>query len=78
MADAQRFRRYDERGMVRIADGELSVAVTAHTNIELTLRQPVPVTRPLGGTAEVTTVRLFADDPSAALAVLAADPVRAD
>ncbi|WP_203959979.1 hypothetical protein [Actinocatenispora thailandica] len=71
---ARRIRRYDERGMVRVAGGELSVAVAAQTNVELTLREPVPVTRPLGRRAEAHTVRLFADDPAAALAALAAHP----
>jgi hypothetical protein len=68
---AHRIRRYDEHGMVRIVGGVLSVAVAAQTNIDLTLSEPVPATRPLGRVEPVRSVRLYADDPAAALAELA-------
>jgi hypothetical protein len=71
VAQAKRIRRYDEHGMVRIVDGQLSVAVAAQTNVELTLAEPVPATRPLGRVEPVRSVRLYADDPAAALAALA-------
>ncbi|WP_021600177.1 hypothetical protein [Actinomadura welshii] len=58
-------RNYDETGMVRVRDGRLSVAVAGQTNVVVELREPIQVVRPLGGRAEVGTIRFFADEPAA-------------
>jgi hypothetical protein len=58
-------RNYNETGMVRVRDGRLSVAVAAQTNVVVELREPIQVVRPLGGRAEVRTIRFFADEPEA-------------
>jgi hypothetical protein len=60
-------RNYNESGMVSVADGRLSVAVSSQTNVIVQLAEPITVVRPLGGRAEATTIRFFADDPDAAL-----------
>lgn len=54
---------FNERGMVRIVDGRLSVAVASQTNVVVELHEPVTVVRPLGKRAEARTLRFFADDP---------------
>ncbi|TYK47198.1 hypothetical protein [Actinomadura decatromicini] len=58
-------RNYDERGMVRIGDGKLSVAVAAQTNVIVELDAPITVVRPLGGRDTARTIRFYADDPAA-------------
>ncbi|MFC4052999.1 hypothetical protein ACFOY4_25210 [Actinomadura syzygii] len=58
-------RNYDERGMVRIRDGKLSVAVAAQTNVIVELDAPISVVRPLGGRDTARTIRFYADDPAA-------------
>lgn len=55
-------RNYNETGMVRVRDGRLSVAVAGQTNVVVELREPIQVVRPLGGRAEVGTIRFFADE----------------
>jgi hypothetical protein len=57
-------RNYNESGMVKVLDDRLAVAVASQTNVVVELREPVRVVRPLGGRADVRTVRFFADDPS--------------
>ncbi|TYB48664.1 hypothetical protein [Actinomadura chibensis] len=69
-------RNYDERGMVRVRDGKLSVAVAAQTNVVVELDAPITVVRPLGGRDTARTIRFYADDPAALTAVLAAAPDR--
>ncbi|MFC4534763.1 hypothetical protein [Sphaerisporangium dianthi] len=61
---------YNESGMVRVKDGTLAVEVSSQTNVVVELSAPVTVVRPLGRRAEVTAIRLFADDPSAAVRAL--------
>ncbi len=63
-------RTYDEGGMVTVADGRLSVAVSHQTNVVVELTEPLTVVRPLGRRAEVTTIRFFADTPDAVLSAL--------
>ncbi|MEU4725506.1 hypothetical protein AB0G06_38365 [Nonomuraea dietziae] len=65
-------RTYNENGMVRVADGRLSVAVSSQTNVIVELAEPITVTRPLGARESVTTVRFFADTPGAVLQPAAA------
>ncbi|MBO3749372.1 hypothetical protein J5X84_25115 [Streptosporangiaceae bacterium NEAU-GS5] len=69
-------RSYDEQGMVRVGDGRLAVAVSSQTNVVVELSEPVTAVRPLGKTAEVTTVRFFTDTPGAALTALSAGASR--
>ncbi|GIJ50994.1 hypothetical protein Val02_78800 [Virgisporangium aliadipatigenens] len=63
--------RRDERGAVRVDGDTLVLAVTAQTNLVLDLAAPVTITRPLGLTHEVRTIRFFADEPALALAAFA-------
>jgi hypothetical protein len=56
--------------MVRVADGRLSVAVSSQTNLVVELTEPIGIVRPLGGRAEVTAIRFFADTPDAVLKTL--------
>ncbi|GII52539.1 hypothetical protein Pth03_09280 [Planotetraspora thailandica] len=63
-------RRDDEPGVVTVRDGRLGVAVSSRTNVVVELAGPVTAVRPLGRREDVTTIRLFADDPRAAVAVL--------
>ncbi|WP_226872712.1 hypothetical protein [Microbispora sitophila] len=71
-------RRYDEKGLVRLSDGELALAVSSQTNIVVDLREPMEVPRPrrpwmtARPAATVRRVRFFADDPAAALRAVAA------
>ncbi|ROO89672.1 hypothetical protein EDD29_7377 [Actinocorallia herbida] len=64
-------RVYDADDGVTVSAGVLGVAVASQTNVVLTLAAPVEVVRPLGGRARASTVRLYADDPAAALRALA-------
>ncbi|MCF6468850.1 hypothetical protein FAF44_10675 [Nonomuraea sp. MG754425] len=63
-------RTFNEDGMVSVKDGRLSVAVSSRTNLTVELAEPVTVVRPLGGRAEVRSIRFFADAPEAMLAAL--------
>ncbi|MFI6599973.1 hypothetical protein ACIBHX_27345 [Nonomuraea sp. NPDC050536] len=65
-------RNYNEQSMVSVADGRLVVAISSQTNIAVDLTEPITVTRPLGGRAQVTRIRFFTDDPKAALTALRA------
>ncbi|TDD68685.1 hypothetical protein E1293_36715 [Actinomadura darangshiensis] len=57
-------RNYNESGMVKVRDEWLAVAVASQTNVVVELREPIRVVRPLGGRADVRTIRFYADDPS--------------
>jgi hypothetical protein len=65
-------RRVDEPKTPRVVDGVYSERMQDETNIEIELERPVevrlPGIHPRGGAHEVTTVRLWADDPKAYLA----------
>jgi hypothetical protein len=63
-------RNYNERGMLGIENGRLAVPVSNQTNVAVTLTRPITVTRPLGRTAEATTVHFFTDAPEALAAVV--------
>ncbi|WP_327087902.1 hypothetical protein OIE66_37155 [Nonomuraea sp. NBC_01738] len=65
-------RNFNENSMVAVKDGRLSVAVSSQTNVLIELTEPVTVTRPLGGSAEATTIRFFADTPAAVVTALRA------
>ncbi|WP_169949550.1 hypothetical protein [Microbispora sp. H11081] len=71
-------RRYDERRLLRLSDGELVIAVSSQTNLVVDLREPIEVSlprRPWQAVRPATAVRrlrFFADDPAAALRALAA------
>ncbi|MFC7642045.1 hypothetical protein ACFQX6_14500 [Streptosporangium lutulentum] len=69
-------RNYNESGMVMVADGRLGVAVSSQTNVIVELTEPITVVRPLGGLAEVTSVRFFADVPNTVLSTLRSLPHR--
>ncbi|MEV0202773.1 hypothetical protein, partial [Nonomuraea sp. NPDC050691] len=68
-------RSYNEKGMITVADGRLRVVVGSQTNVAVELTAPVTVVRPLGGRAEVTSVRFFAADPAAVVRALRPAPV---
>ncbi|SCK14647.1 hypothetical protein H181DRAFT_00961 [Streptomyces sp. WMMB 714] len=63
-------RKYDERGMASVEDGRCAVPVASQTNVTVELTEPVTVERPLGRRARATTVRFFADAPTAAVEAL--------
>ncbi|MFC5996369.1 hypothetical protein ACFQE5_19375 [Pseudonocardia hispaniensis] len=69
-------RNLNEHRTITVADDHLAVAVSAQTNMLIELAEPITAVRPLGRRAEVSTIRFFADDPRAAVAVLqpAGDP----
>ncbi|QYC42024.1 hypothetical protein Nocox_22100 [Nonomuraea coxensis DSM 45129] len=70
IAGVRHVRNYNESGTVKVDGDRLAVAVASQTNLVLELTEPVTAVRPLGRRAEVRTIRLFADDPTAALTVL--------
>ncbi|MBB2743839.1 UNVERIFIED_ORG: hypothetical protein FHR35_003675 [Microbispora rosea subsp. rosea] len=79
IASARIDRRYDEKRLVGVADGELALAVSSQTNIVVELREPIEVPRPrrpwmtaVRSAAAVRRVRFFADDPAAAVRAVAA------
>ena len=63
-------RAYHQGGMITVAGGRLTVAVSSQTNVTVELARPVTVVRPLGRRAEITSIRFFAQDPEAAAAAL--------
>ncbi|GAA3196091.1 hypothetical protein [Nonomuraea roseoviolacea] len=75
IASAAVARSYDEKRVVAVEDGRLRVAVGSQTNVAVELSAPVTVVRPLGGRAEVTSVRFFAADPAAVVRALRPAPV---
>lgn len=77
ISSVRQARNYNEGGMVSVADGRLVVAVSSQTNVVVELAEPVTVTRPLGGRAEVRAIRLFAADPAAVVRALRAPAVTA-
>ncbi|MEW2360030.1 hypothetical protein [Spirillospora sp. NPDC029432] len=70
IAAVRQVRNYNENGLIRIEDGGLAVVVGSQTSVVVELTGPVTAVRPLGGRAEVTSVRFYTDDPRAALAAL--------
>ncbi|GAA4975541.1 hypothetical protein HD597_009450 [Nonomuraea thailandensis] len=64
---------YNEDSMVTVKDGRLTVAVSSRVNVAIELAEPLTAVRPLGRTAEVTSIRFFADSPNAVLAALRAE-----
>ncbi|KAB8194883.1 hypothetical protein FH608_017190 [Nonomuraea phyllanthi] len=70
IAGVRPIRSFNESGTVKVDGDRLAVAVASQTNLILELTEPVTVVRPLGSRAEARAIRLFADDPTAALAVL--------
>ena len=65
-------RNDNEPRTVGVEDGCLALAVSSRTNVVVELSETVTAVRPLGSTAEVGTVRFFADSPRAVVAALAA------
>ncbi|MER5646191.1 hypothetical protein [Streptosporangium sp. NPDC002524] len=63
-------RDYNESGMITFRGSRLSVVVSSQTNVVVELAEPVTAVRPLGGRAEVTTIRFFTDTPDALLNAL--------
>ncbi|GAB3145152.1 MerR family transcriptional regulator [Microbispora hainanensis] len=78
IASARIDRRYDEKKLVRLSDGELALAVSSQTNLVVELREPIEVPPPrrpwqaVRPAVAVRRVRFFADDPAAALRAVAA------
>ncbi|MGI5490253.1 hypothetical protein [Microtetraspora malaysiensis] len=70
IASVRHVRNFNESGTVKVDGDRLAVAVASQTNLILELTEPVTAVRPLGSRAEARTIRLFADDPTAALAAL--------
>jgi hypothetical protein len=70
VADVRRIRNYSEHGTVRVEEDRLAVAVSSQTNLRIELTGPITAVRPLGRRAAVRTLRIFADDPTAALQAL--------
>lgn len=60
-------RNYNARGVIKVADGHLTLGVDAQTNLIVNLTGPIAVTRPLGRREHVTTIRFYADDPGSAV-----------
>ncbi|MET7332165.1 hypothetical protein [Nonomuraea sp. NPDC005650] len=60
-------RNYDARGVIKVADGHLTLGVDAQTNLIINLAGPIAVTRPLGRREHITTIRFYVDDPGSAL-----------
>ncbi|MEV0149421.1 MULTISPECIES: hypothetical protein [unclassified Nonomuraea] len=58
---------YNARGVIKVADGHLTLGVDAQTNLIVNLTGPIAVTRPLGRREHITTIRLYADDPGSAV-----------
>jgi hypothetical protein len=63
-------RNRDEEGMIRVQDGTLAVVVGSQTNVIVELDEPITVVRPMGGRAEASTIRFFADTPDPVPAAL--------
>jgi hypothetical protein len=63
-------RNRDEEGMIRVKDGTLAVVVGSQTNVIVELDEPITVVRPMGGRAEASTIRFFADTPDPVPAAL--------
>jgi hypothetical protein len=61
-------RNLDEHGKIRVDGDRLAVAVASQTLLTIELAEPVWATRPLGARVQVRTIRIFVDDPEAALA----------
>ncbi|WP_181449199.1 hypothetical protein [Nonomuraea aridisoli] len=70
IASVRAGRTYNESGMITVRDGRLTVVVSSQTNVTIELTEPITVVRPLGGRAEVTSIRCFADKPDQLLAAL--------
>jgi len=70
IAKVRHVRNLNEKGMVKVADDRLSVAVSSQTNLIIELTEPITAVRPLGRRVEARTIRLFADDPRAAINAL--------
>jgi hypothetical protein len=70
IAQVRQVRNFNENGAVTVQDDRLAVAVASQTNLILELTEPITAVRPLGRRAEARMIRLFADDPSAAIHVL--------
>jgi hypothetical protein len=73
IAVVRRIRNFNERGMVKVDEDRLSVAVSSQTNVILELTEPVTAVRPLGRRCEIRTIRFFADDPASAVHALQRD-----
>ncbi|MGW5260548.1 hypothetical protein ACWEQG_06230 [Microbispora sp. NPDC004025] len=78
VASARVDRRYDEKRLLRLTDGELALAVSSQTNLVVELREPIEVSPPrrpwqaARPATAVRRVRFFADDPAAAVRAVAA------
>lgn len=72
IAGARQVRRTRDGRKIQL-DGEmLHVVVASQTTVEITLNRPVVVTLPRDRTAEITAVRLYADDGAAMVTAIRA------
>jgi hypothetical protein len=62
--------RFPQGRPVEVAGGVLDLAVGGRTTVTVELDAPVEVVRPLGGRERARVLRLYADDPRAAVAAL--------
>lgn len=71
-------RRWDHQGTLKVANGEMALALSHHTNVVVQLSEPVTVHGWRGPRGEARTLRVCADDPQAmvdALTAAAEEPV---
>jgi hypothetical protein len=66
----RRRRNHNDRHLITLADGEFRLVLNAETNVEIELREPITVTRPLGKTGTASVLKFYADDPDAAVAAI--------
>ncbi|MFH0244572.1 hypothetical protein ACGRHY_19650 [Streptomyces sp. HK10] len=64
--------RFPSGRPVEVAGGLLDLSVGGRTTVTVELEAPVEVVRPLGGRERARVLRLYADDPRAAVAALRA------
>ncbi|WP_192810142.1 hypothetical protein [Actinomadura rudentiformis] len=74
IASVRRVRNYDEERLITVEDDRLGISVSSQTNIVLELTEPITAIRPFGRTAEVRTIRIFADSPATVLDALTPRP----
>ncbi|MFJ2033029.1 hypothetical protein [Streptosporangium sp. NPDC087985] len=63
-------RRYSHERLLQVTGSELSLAVSSQTNLVVELAEPVTAVRPLGATVTARRLRVYADDPDAAVAAI--------
>ncbi|WP_436772810.1 hypothetical protein [Yinghuangia sp. YIM S09857] len=70
-------RRWDHEGTVKVANGEMALALSHQTNVLVQLSEPVAVPGWRGPRGEAKTLRVYADRPEEMVEALMAQEVRA-